>query len=166
MSTVAPVLKELYSNVELRKDCSGFFKALVNDKLKMNMPDVKADPLIDYITDQSRDNWIKIGEGSQAGVQAAQFAAQGYLVGALLKAGNHQPHKDGTPYTHGHLAVVLPDTPPADGFPYVVSGSIVADGQSDGTKRVRGVWRSIDAPNVKYYRTVQTFDLLKPPASP
>ncbi|GDY10303.1 hypothetical protein LBMAG52_37910 [Planctomycetia bacterium] len=134
---------------------------LVNDKLKMNMPDLQADPLINNIT-VSGSVWIKIGEGTTSGSQAAQFAAQGYLVVALLKAQDHQPHKDGTPYHHGHLAIVLPDIPPAGSFPYVVSGSIVAEGQSDGSKRVRGVWRGIDAPNVKYYRTAKTYDLLKP----
>jgi hypothetical protein len=163
MSTIAPVLKKLYGDVKLRTNCSGFFKALVNDELDMKMPDIQADPLINYIT-ISGSTWIKI-EGSQAGVEAAKFAAKGHLVVALLKAEDHQPHKDGSKYTHGHLAIVLPDAPPADGSPYVISGSIVTDGQSDGSKRVRGVWRGIDAPNVKYYRTRDIYDKLKPPAA-
>lgn len=63
MPTVAPILKELYDDVKLRTNCSGFFKALVNDKLKMNMPDLQADPLINNIT-VSGSVWIKIGEGT------------------------------------------------------------------------------------------------------
>jgi hypothetical protein len=169
MGTVAPVLKELYADDKLRSDCSGFFKALVNSKLQMNMPDLPADGLIQYITDTGT-MWVKIGSGTEKAADAANYAAQGYLVVALLKAADHQPHKDGTPYTHGHLSIVLPDTPPAGGYPLLISGSIVADGQSDGSKAVyqqgigRSVWRRIDAPNVEYYRTTRSFDLLVPPA--
>jgi hypothetical protein len=166
MGTVAKVLSELYADEKLRSNCSGFFKALVNGKLQMNMPDLQADALINYIT-VTGNAWVEIGNGPAKGVDAANYAAKGYLVVALLKAADHQPHKDGTPYTHGHMAIVLPDVPPANGYPFVVSGSIAADGQSDGSKRVyekgigRSVWRAIDAPNVKYYRTTQTFDLLQ-----
>ncbi|MFO0959728.1 MAG: hypothetical protein U0800_20205 [Isosphaeraceae bacterium] len=164
MPTVAPVLKELFDKAELRNNCSGFFKALVNDKLKMAMPNLQADGLIEYVT-VAGGTWIKVGNGAAAGRQAAEYAAQGYLVVALLKACDHQPHKDGSPYTHGHLAIVLPDSPPADGYPYLIGGSIVVDGRSDGSKRVRGVWRGIDAPNVQYYRSANTYDLLKPSAA-
>jgi hypothetical protein len=160
MASVAPVLKELFDKDNLRNDCSGFFKALVNDKLKMGMPNFQADPLIDQIV----ATWIKIPGAHNPGADAARFAAQGYLVVALLKAADHQPHKDGTKYTHGHLSIVLPDAPPPDGFPYVIGGSTVADGQSNGSKRVRGVWRGVDAPNVAYYRTREVFPQLTPPA--
>ena len=99
---------------------------------------------------------MKIGSGTEGGNQAAQLAGQGYLVVALLKAADHYPFKLNKetgkydiphPYHHGHLAIVLPGRT-KDGYPYVISGSIVADGQSDGSKSVRGVWRGIDAPNV------------------
>ena len=55
--------------------------------------------------------------------------------------------------------------PTKDGYPYVISGSTVADGQSDGTKAVRGVWRGIDAPNVQYYRTTGKYPALIPGAT-
>ena len=46
-----------------------------------------------------------------------------------------------------------------------IGGSIVSDGQSDGSKAVRGVWRGIDAPNVQYYRTPDSYPLLVPSQS-
>jgi hypothetical protein len=171
MATVAPFLKELYSDSSLRTNCSGFFKAVAR-KLDLPLPDVQADPLIEQISNDGA-HWIPLGKGTDAGTQAAAYAGQGYLVVALLKAAEHLPFKLNKttgkydiphPYHHGHLSIVLPGGT-KDGYPYVISGSIVADGQSDGSKAVKGVWRGVDAPNVQYYRSSEKYPLLTPPPS-
>ncbi|HEX5269486.1 MAG TPA: hypothetical protein VFW33_03315, partial [Gemmataceae bacterium] len=115
MATVAPFLADLYNDASLRSNCSGFFKAVAK-KLGLQVPDVTADALIDSIS-AGGTQWIKIGQGSDSGSQAATFAGQGYLVVALLKAADHLPFKLNKatgkydishPYHHGHMAIVLP----------------------------------------------------------
>jgi hypothetical protein len=54
---------------------------------------LNADALIDRIA-AGEDQWIKIGKGSDDGASAADFADQGYLVVALLKAQDHQPKNE------------------------------------------------------------------------
>jgi hypothetical protein len=166
MPKVAKFLTELYGDASLRNNCSGFFKAVAK-KVGLQMSDLPADALINEIS-ASGNEWIKIGQGSEASGQAVQFASQGYLVVALLKAADHCPFKLNPktkkydiphPYSHGHLAIVLPGGT-SNGYPYVICGSIVAAGQSDGSKSVKGVWRGIDAPNVKYYRSANKYPLL------
>jgi len=168
LANAPKILTDLYSDTSLRNNCSGYFKA-VGKKLGVTLPDIQADPLIEQISSGS-PGWVKIGSGTEGGNQAAQLAGQGYLVVALLKAADHYPFKLNKdtgkydiphPYHHGHLAIVLPGAT-KDGYPYVISGSIVADGQSDGSKSVRGVWRGIDAPNVQYYRTTDKYPSLVP----
>jgi hypothetical protein len=173
MADVPKVLKTLYDDESLQNDCSGFFKA-VAAKLGVPVPKLTADGLIDYISDPAKTDWIEIGKGADAGTKAAGFAKQGYLVVALLKAGEHKPFKLNPktkkydiphPYHHGHLSIVLGSVD-EDGYPYVVSGSIVPDGKSDGSKSVHGVWRGVDAPNVHYYRTGKTYSDLLPTRVP
>jgi len=163
MPQVPQVLKTLYDDKALQNDCSGFFKAVAK-KLDVTTPKLTADGIIDYISDPSKSDWIEIGKGIDAGRKAAEFAGKGYFVVALLKASEHLPFKKNPktgkydiphPYHHGHLSIVLAEVD-KDGYPYLVSGSIVADGKSDGSKSVRGVWRGVDAPNVHYYRTSTT----------
>jgi hypothetical protein len=48
------------------------------------------------------------------------------------------------------------------GYPYLISGSIIADGKSDGSKSVKGVWMGVDAVNVEYYRTNSIYPELVP----
>ncbi len=138
MTKVATVLSNAYSTQS--NNCSGFFKAVAKD-LGMNVPNVTADQLIDFIS-QGGPDWVLIGKGPQFGGQAATYAGQGYLVVALLKASEHLPFKYNPktklydiphPYSHGHMSVVLPATT-ENGYPYVISGSIVKEGQSDGTR--------------------------------
>jgi len=132
-------------------NCSGFLKAVLK-YLSISFTDKNADGMIDDITSSS--TWIEIGAGKKDGVSAIQFARQGYLVVALLKAKEHI-----NPHSHGHVSVVLPMTGPR-GYPMLVSGSIVAAGQSRGEKEVQGVWQTVDAPNVHYYRTMSPFPAL------
>jgi hypothetical protein len=185
MAKVPKVLKTLYDDPDLQNNCSGFFKAVVQ-KLGIPMPDLTADKLIDTITDPS-SQWVEIAKpkpdgtgpvdptvsqkGGPDAAKAADYAGQGYLVVALLKAKEHYPFRFNKvtkkydishPYSHGHMAIVLAGALDAYGYPYLVSGSIVDDGKSDGSKSVRGVWRGIDAPNVHYYYWPTKFpDLLK-----
>lgn len=117
------------------------------------VPEDLANNIIDYISVHS-EYWMKIGEGAKDGQNAAKYANDGYLVVAILKGKDHTDHR-----TNGHVAIVLP--PPMLGdYPRVICAGSVA-GRSDGSKAVRGVWKGVDAPNVKYYRTLNTFGELK-----
>jgi hypothetical protein len=153
------VFKEEYRGPVVN-DCSGYFKK-VTTRLNVLVPPLAADGLIDHIS----ASWIKIGKGAADGPKASTFASQGYLVVALLKAREHYPFRWNPktqkydiphPYNHGHLAIVLA-TQTTD-YPYVICGSTIAEGKSDGSKKVyqkgaHSPWREIDAPNVQYYRT-------------
>jgi hypothetical protein len=163
------ILKDYYDKPELQNNCSGFFTA-VAQRLGVQPAAMRADELIDKISDPS-SQWIGIGKGADNGRSAANYAKQGYLVVALLKAKDHYPFKYDEktkkydiphPYSHGHMAIVIPADPDEDGYPYLICGSIVAAGKSDGSKSVHGVWRGIDAPNVQYYYWPTKFpDLIK-----
>jgi hypothetical protein len=164
MASVAKILKDLYASKG--NDCSGFFKGLAQQLGLVGYDNLLADPIIEKIADPS-SGWEKLGVGSTDGAKAAASASEGYLVVALLKAADHDPHRKNKrtgeveirPYTHGHLAIVIPG-PLKEGYPLVVCGSIVSDGQSDGSKAVLGVWRRVDAPNVQYYRWPTKFPVL------
>lgn len=174
MADVAPFLKTIF---EAKKtDCSGFLKGVISElgTASFNLTDkelasLNADALIVRIASSS-DQWIEIGKGADDGPSAADFASQGYLVVALLKAKDHQPKKgkDGLlhAYTHGHIAIVLPGSTNKDDYPYVICGSNNPDttheyGRSDGSRAVNDyVWRQVDAPNVKYYRFITKFPKL------
>jgi hypothetical protein len=156
------VLKEEYRG-PLVNDCSGYFRKIA-ERLKIQIPQVNADGLIDHISSK----WIWIGKGPSAGPTAQSFAKQAYLVVALLKAKDHhafhfnkrtQKYDIPHPYHSGHLAIVLP-APPSSDYPYVICGSTIPEGKSDGSKKVyekgkHSPWREIDAPNVAYYRTAE-----------
>jgi hypothetical protein len=174
MADVAPFLKTIFE--AKKRDCSGFLKGVISElgTASFNLTDkelasLNADALIDRIASSS-DQWIEIGKGAADGPSAADFASQGFLVVALLKAKDHQPKKgkDGLlhPYTHGHIAIVLPGSTNKDGYPYVICGSNNPDttheyGRSDGSRAVNEyVWRQVDAPNVKYYRFITKFPKL------
>ncbi len=165
MADIAKILKDLYDS-KLKNDCSGFFKGLAQQLGLTGYDHLNADLIVAKISDPA-GGWEKLGEGVTDGATAAASAAEGYLVVALLKAADHDPHRKNKktgevevrPYTHGHLSIVIPG-PLKEGYPQVVSGSIVADGQSDGSKTVLGVWRRIDAPHVKYYRWPTKFPVL------
>jgi hypothetical protein len=150
-------------------DCSGFLKAVARDILKAPLPALNADGLIDFIANGGGGKWVLVGKGKDAAFQAMSYARQGYLVVALLKAADHVQFKLNPvtkkydiprPYHHGHVSAVIP-VAGREGFPQLVSGSIVPDGQSDGTKGVYGVWRGVDAVNVAYYRSTATVPALQ-----
>jgi hypothetical protein len=174
MADAAPFVKAIFQTQKM--NCSGFLKGVMSElgTAAFNLTDkelasLNADALIDRIA-AADDQWIKIGKGSDDGASAADFAGQGYLVVALLKAQDHQPKtgKDGLPhpYTHGHIAIVLPGPTNKDGYPYVICGSNNPDttheyGRSNGSRAVNEyIWRQVDAPNVKYYRFVTKFPKL------
>jgi hypothetical protein len=156
------ILKEEYRG-NLVNDCSGYFRKIA-ERLQVKLPpgNANADQLIKYIA----VNWIKIGKGPGGGPAAQSAAKQGYLVVAVLHskdtlpfARNKQtgkwdiPH----PYSSGHIAIVLPTAPSAD-YPYVICGSTIPEGRSDGSKKLYekgkgSPWKEPDAPNVAYYRT-------------
>lgn len=156
--------KEVVFNEEYHgpivNDCSGYFKK-ISERLHVSVPQVSADGLIDHIS----LTWVKIGKGANDGPKAQQFAKQGYFVVALLKAKEHyafrfnketEKYDISHTYTHGHLCIVLPTL--TTDYPYVICGSTVAEGKSDGSKKVyekgaHSPWRAIDAQNVQYYRT-------------
>lgn len=149
---VPAVLSNLYADSSVPKDCSGFFKAVIK-KLGITGLNGQANDIINTI-DSTPGSWIKIGAGAKAGTEASKLAGQGYFVVAILKGAEHADHR-----ANGHLAVVL-STTTSEGYPYVIGGG-GKTGQSDGSKAVRGVWRTVDAPNVRYYRSTGTFDQLK-----
>jgi hypothetical protein len=98
--------------------------------------------------------------GAEDGQKAANEAAKGYLVVAVLKGADHSDHREA-----GHVAIVLPP-PTLDRYPYVICSGGKA-GTSDGSKavytpKVGGVWTQVDAAHVKYYETKTTFPQLAP----
>lgn len=168
MPTPPKDLQEVYKLKS--NDCSGFLKEAgrVLELPPGLVPDKNADGIIDSISNGS-GGWINLGQGSGVAGQAIAAAKQGYLVVALLKAADHLPfrlnRKTGKydiphPYSHGHVAIVLPYFG-RESYPLVVCGSIAVDGKSPGDKAVRGVWRGVDAPNVSYYRSPGVVPKLK-----
>jgi hypothetical protein len=153
-------LNALYQDEGLRKDCSGFLKAAAAKwKPAIVLPDVNADKLIQHFK-AVNSPWLRIGSGAQAGTEAANYAAKGHFVVAVLEAKDHLPfgrdeqgeYTIKKEYKHGHMAVVLGGAT-KQGYPYLVSGGKSVDGQSDGSKSVLGeVWRRVDAPKVEYFR--------------
>lgn len=114
--------------------------------------------------------WTYLGKGADGGPAAAEAAGKGYLVLAVLKAGDHvqfslnaatKAYDLPNHRNNGHVSVVLPKTD-KDGYPFLISGSIIAAGKSNGSKSVRGVWRGVDAVNVKYYRSSSVYPELVP----
>ena len=170
MPTPAPFLNDLYRQPELQNNCSGFIKGVfqglglaIFQLSDRQLASMRADDLIDNITSAST-LWSLVGSGTEGASAAADLAGQGSLVVALLKARDHQPKIDregrAHPYSSGHMSVVLPGPLGPHGYPFVVSGSTVADGKSDGSKEVRGVWRAVDAPHVQYYKFGTKFPIL------
>jgi hypothetical protein len=169
----AAVLRDIYGRMDgtgklLADNCSGFIKETLRN-FKISFSDGKADALIDQIMAPASE-WMYLSKGSD-GASAVKAAAAGYLVLAVLKAADHVQYSmdpDTKKYTipdhrnHGHVSVVLPRAD-KDGYPYLISGSIVAAGKSNGSKSVRGVWRNVDAVNVKYYRSAIVFGGLVSP---
>jgi hypothetical protein len=165
MAGIAKILEDLY-NSDLRNDCTGFFKGLAKRLGLPGYDHLGGGAILEKIADPG-SGWEKLGVGSTAGAMAAAKASEGYLVVALLKAADHDPHRKNKrtgqieirPYTHGHISIVIPG-PLEEGYPLVVSGSLIPDGRSDGSKAVLGVWRRVDAPKVQYYVWPSKFPIL------
>ncbi len=169
----AAVLRDIYGRKDgsgklLADNCSGFVKETLKN-FSISFSDGNADALIDQIAAPASE-WMYLGKGAD-GAAAVKAAQAGYLVLAVLKAADHVQYSiDPVKKTYsvpnhrnnGHVSVVLPRAD-KDGYPYLISGSIVAAGKSDGSKSVRGVWRGVDAINVKYYRSAIVFGGLVAP---
>ncbi|HQR05875.1 MAG TPA: hypothetical protein PLN21_03580 [Gemmatales bacterium] len=170
MPFVPKFIQDLFLKSDLRTNCSGLFKEVAKGLPGFSVPNLTANELIEEITNEKQ--WKKIGQGEKFGPQAALHASEGYLVVAVLRAADHKQaklnpktHNYDIPYTyeHGHIAIVLSEA--VKGYPYVISGSKVPIAQSGGSKivTVDVVWRKVDAPNVTYYRTLNTYqELMKP----
>jgi hypothetical protein len=142
---------------------------LTLQRFRISFQDGNADAVIDQISADST-NWTYIGKGADDGPTAADMAGRGYLVLAVLKAADHVQfsyNKKTKAYdipnhrNYGHVAVVLPKADKS-GYPYLISGSIIEAGKSDGSKSVKGVWMGVDAVNVEYYRTNNIYPELVP----
>ena len=142
MADPVAYLKGIYATAEAG-NCSGFLKKVAKDLGILGpgkaIPEDRANGIIKFIYDR-RDFWDYVGKGSTDGLAAANQAAKGYLVVAVLKGEEHSDHRDA-----GHVAIVLP--PPLIGlYPRVIcSGGKY--GTSDGSKAVytqgsKGVWSS------------------------
>lgn len=77
-----------------KSDCSGFAKAVAKE-LSIELPNVKADPIIAWISEWSRASWWKIGSPKEAGT----LAEEGYFVLACLTTADSGDD-------NGHVAVV------------------------------------------------------------
>ena len=155
MSSVPSILKNAYTSNFM--NCAGFLKD-VFESLRIPYTPDNADGLIRQIC----NTWTKIGTGLITAPTAIRWATEGYLVVAVLAASEHAPHKDGSAYKYGHVAVVLPRAG-REGYPVVICGSNdpTGNGRSDGaSKSVHGVWRKVDAPHVAYYRTTVKYSKL------
>lgn len=169
----AAALVDLYGKKDvngkaLADNCSGFVKETMKH-FRISFADGNADAVIDQIANDT-STWTYLGKGAEGGPTAADAAGKGYLVLAVLKAADHlqfaQDKKTGewnipNHRNNGHVSVVLPKTD-KNGYPYLISGSIVDAGKSDGSKSVRGVWRGVDAVNVEYYRSNVVYPELVP----
>lgn len=160
MADPVAYLKGIYATAEAG-NCSGFLKKVAKDLGILGtdkaVPEDRANGIIKFIYEQPK-YWEYVGKGSANGLAAANEAAKGYLVVAVLKGEEHSDRRDA-----GHVAIVLPP-PMIDVYPRVIcSGG--KDGTSDGSKAVytkgsKGVWSPTDAVNVKYYKTKDKFSQL------
>ena len=160
MSDPVQFLKGIYATAEVG-NCSGFLKKVAKELgiLGANkaIPEDRANQIIEFISSHP-DFWEYVGVGKKEGLKAATEASKGYFVVAVLKGSEHSDHREA-----GHVAIVLPP-PMIDVYPRVIcSGGKY--GSSDGSKAVYtpmvyGVWTAVDALNVKYYKTKNTFPQL------
>ncbi len=108
-----------------KDNCSGFVQSVAAE-LGVPMPRGNANAMVDGL----EQSWTKLASGAEA----AQKAAQGFLVIAGLKG-----------RTYGHVAVVISGPLYRQKYPMCWCGSIAgAVGQSQGLKSVGQVWNRTD----------------------
>ncbi len=115
-----------------KDNCSGFVQSVAAE-LGVPMPRGNANAMVDGL----EQSWTKLASGAEA----AQKAAQGFLVIAGLKG-----------RTYGHVAVVISGPLYRQKYPMCWCGSIAgAVGQSQGLKSVGQVWNRTDRDRLNYY---------------
>ncbi len=115
-----------------KDNCSGFVQSVAAE-LGVPMPRGNANAMVDGL----EQSWTKLASGAEA----AQKAAQGFLVIAGLKG-----------CTYGHVAVVISGPLYRQKYPMCWCGSIAgAVGQSQGLKSVGQVWNRTDRDRLNYY---------------
>ena len=138
-------LTKAWGDVSLQSNCSGFLKQVAKEQ-GITL-EGRANDIIEFI----KTHWELVPTAALA----AQAAADGSFVIALLSGPEHADHRD-----HGHVAVVLPgplqvrgsgETGGAYPLVWCAGGK---GGKSDGTKTVGDVWMACDRNNVKYYKYV------------
>ncbi len=130
-----------------KDNCSGFVQSVAAE-LGVPMPRGNANAMVDGL----EQSWTKLASGAEA----AQKAAQGFLVIAGLKG-----------RTYGHVAVVISGPLYRQKYPMCWCGSIAgAVGQSQGLKSVGQVWNRTDRDRLNYYvYSLASCSLANEPAS-
>ena len=141
---IRTALAKNWQDVSTRSNCSGFLRSVAAD-FGITGLDKVANGQIEYIM----TSW----ESIPTAALAADEAAKGSFVVAVLRGSEHADHRD-----EGHVAIVLPgplqqrgsgDTGGAYPFVWCAGGK---GGQSDGTRTVGDVWRPADRNHVHYYK--------------
>lgn len=137
-------LAKNWQDLSSRNNCSGFLRNVAKN-FDIKGLDSVANGQIEYIM----TSW----ESIPTVALAADEAAKGWFVVAVLRGSEHADHRD-----DGHVAIVLPgplqvrgsgDTGGAYPFVWCAGGK---GGQSDGTRTVGDVWRPPDRNHVHYYK--------------
>ena len=110
-------------------NCSGFVKAVAAE-IGIFLPDKKADPIIEYLSEWTRASWWKIGSPKDAGT----LAEEGYFVLACLTSTD-------SGRANGHVAVVT------SGY------------KSSHRGDPRGYWGTLDAVGRKNQTMNWSFDM-------
>lgn len=123
-----------------KSDCSGFAKAVAKE-LSIELPNVKADPIIAWISEWSRASWWKIGSPKEAGT----LAEEGYFVLACLTTADSGD-------TNGHVAVVTSGYKPAHGkHPRGYWGAYKSVGEKNATMNYSFDMKRFES-KVSYFR--------------
>jgi len=121
-------------------NCSGFLQSVAAE-LGVPLPAGNADAIMGALAQSS--DWKRLDSGADA----AQKAAQGYLVVAGLKGSEHSPARN-----NGHVAAVISGPLYRGLYPRCWCGSIAGSvGQSQGLRSIGEVWNRNDRDRVKYY---------------
>ncbi len=130
-----------------KDNCSGFVQSVAAE-LGVPMPRGNANAMVDGL----EQSWTKLASGAEA----AQKAAQGFLVIAGLKG-----------RTYGHVAVVISGPLYRQKYPMCWCGSIAgAVGQSQGLKSVGQVWNRTDRDRHSQHDSPRASRLHSPAPSP
>lgn len=129
--------EQFVANIKNSNNCSGFVKSVAN-KLGVPLPQAaQADGIVDAI----EVSWTKI----HTGIEAAKKAAEGFLVVAGLRSGEHAKKTN-----QGHVVIIVSGPLYRSKYPRCWGGS-TGTAQSNGNKSVGEVWSTADRDNVTYY---------------